>query len=77
MNPNKLSKEQADILVLEAHEQMRIFPRLRLGRAIFQLLKLKQISTILGSDRDFFHVQDDCKALEMFMLYCVNEPEGG
>lgn len=68
---NKLTKEQAEIVLLKAYEERLIFPSLRLGQAIFNLLTLKQISNIIADDRDFFYIKDDEKVIEMFMKYCV------
>ncbi len=74
---NKLTKEQAEDVILKARDEIATFPNLRLGQAIFNLLTLKQISNVISDERDFFYIKDEEKVLEMFELYCVEKSDGG
>jgi hypothetical protein len=69
---NKLTQEQAQILLLKAYDEKRTFPSLRLGQAIMNLMTLRQMSTVIGSDRDFYNWKDEEKVLECFYQYCVD-----
>lgn len=73
---NKLTKEQAEDVILKARDEIHTFPSLRLGQAVFNLLTLKQISNVISDERDFFYIKDDEKVLEMFMEYCVEKSDG-
>ena len=70
---NKLTREQADVILAKAREEMKVFGSLTLGRALFNCLTLRQISNIVHPERDFFHVRDEEKVLELFNKYLVIE----
>ena len=70
---NKLAREQADVILAKAREEMKVFGSLTLGRALFNCLTLRQISNIIQPERDFFHVRDEERVLELFNKYLVIE----
>jgi len=67
---NKLTKEQADVIIAKARANCKITGS-RLGATISKYLTLKQISNIISLDKDIFYIKDDDKALEIFNLHCV------
>lgn len=73
MNPNKLSKEQADLIITKSLQECSVTGN-RLGATITKHLTLKQTSSIISPDRDIFFIKDDELAKEMFLKYCVEIP---
>lgn len=74
MNPNKLTKEQADLIITKSLAEINVTGN-RLGSTITKHLTLKQTSSILSPERDIFFIKDDDLAKEMFLKYCVNNEE--
>lgn len=72
---NKLTQEQAQTLLLRAYDERVTYPSLRLGQAIMNLMSLRQMSTVIGSDRDFYNWHDEEKVLQTFYQYCVEPAE--
>lgn len=71
-SPNKLSKEQADMLIAKSIEKCLLTGN-RLGSTIWSELTLKQLSNIVHPDKDIFYIKDDELAKEMFIKFCVEE----
>jgi len=67
---NKLSQEQAAILIDRANKECSITGN-RFGCTIWRYLTLKQLSNIIAPEKDIFYVKDDVEALKLFELYCV------
>lgn len=75
MNPNKLSKEQADLIITKSLQECSVTGN-RLGATIQKHMSLKQLSNIvLDSSKDFFYIKDDELAKEMFLKYCCDNEE--
>lgn len=68
---NKLTKEQADLIVNKSLAEIAISGN-RLGCTITKHLTLKITSNIIDPSKDIFFIKDDELAKEMFYLYCVN-----
>ena len=68
--PNKLSQEQAAILIDRASKECAITGN-RFGCTLWKYLTLKQLSNMILPEKDIFYVKDDKEALKLFELYCV------
>lgn len=72
---NKLTQEQAQELLLRAYELRRQYPSLRLGQTIMNLMTLKQLSNVIGSESDFYNWTDEDAVMETFYKFCVEPLE--
>ena len=74
MRPNLITKEQAATIVSESKAECSL-TKGRLGRTIQKRMTLRQLSNVMGSDRDFFYEKDDEIAIQMFIKHCVEQEE--
>lgn len=71
----KLTREQAYDLILRAYADRRSYTCVRFAQALWNQLPMSLAEKHVGTKKDFFFIEDDLVACDMFFEFYVEEED--